>query len=74
VVAELERTLLMLRQVLNSVAVGSISMSSVEAHVDTHSGGFRSYRDVLLGRGVPPVSRDPSDVIGLNLNWHMRYR
>jgi hypothetical protein len=51
-------------------------LSSVEAHVEAQAsvGGFRSYQDVLLGMGVPLVGQDTSNAIGLNLNWHMRYR
>jgi hypothetical protein len=51
-------------------------LSSVEAHVETQAsvGGFRSYQDVLLSMGVPLVGQDTSNAIGLNLNWHMRYR
>jgi hypothetical protein len=35
---------------------------------------FSSYRDALFDGGAPPVGRDTSDAVGLNLNWHMRYQ
>jgi hypothetical protein len=34
----------------------------------------RSYRDALLRAGAPPIGKDISDFIGLNLNRRLRYR